>query len=728
MKRSHCLLFLLLLPLLPAAAGAASLEDLSSPAPSEASHCLQTLEDEHWLFLPAWTDLRALTLDIPQGSVRCTAPAGGELMIDSGEPFDLTALFPEPPEDGVYPVTFHQGQDTLTVSLMHSEALPALYILSADAEEDRTFVDAEKGNKAKGSALLLDTDGTVLYSGGMKQIKGRGNSTWSYPKKPYQIKLEEDTDLIDCGEPAGTWVLLANYCDDTLLHNRITYDLALSMGMTESPHCRPVDLYYDGEYRGSYLLSEKTEVGEHRLDIPDLEDAIAQANPDVEDLDLLPACAALTPAGQRAQYIGGLTAPKDLRGGYLLEVDFPSRAKREKSWFSTKAGKYLVVKSPEYLPREGLDYISQRWQAFEDALLSGEDLSRYMDLHSLAQVYLLEELSQDPDAFQSSCYFYTSGGKDLLHAGPIWDFDSGYGSDGQEEPAGLSAAYTVLGRLLLASPEFRAEVQRCWQEEFYPLALGLVYPTGAPGLGEIVQRGLELEASQRMDQKLWPKAAAADYSAAVDGLRQRLCTRLAWLQEEFTRWEEGTDLPSAFADVEGWYAPQVAQIAQEGILSGTSESRFSPRQPLTRAMAVTALYRMAGSPEVQGESGFADVPAQSWYAPAVTWACRQDIAQGRRTGEFLPQTPVRREELLTFLYRFAQDQGAALDTAPIPAAFTDRGDLSPWAEEAMAWGIHQDLISGVREDTLAPRDRTLRGQGAVLFQRFAELLAAAPAP
>lgn len=728
MKQILLLLSLLLLPAVPRTA---SPDTISCPVPETAvSVRAQRVEDESWLFLPAWTDLHALVLEFPGKAVRCAGPDGEEIILSSGRPFDLTKLFPDAPEDGVYPLTFRQGGETFTLSLMRSENLPALYLSSADPRKDRAFVEEEKGSKAEGSALLLDPEGTVLYQGGVKQIKGRGNSTWNYPKKPYQIKLEEEADLMACDEPAETWVLLANYCDDTLLHNRVTYDLALSMGMTESPHCRPVDLYYDGEYRGSYLLSEKTEVGPSRLDIRDLEPEIETANPGVKDLDDLPLRAARTPAGYPAQYVGRLTAPEDLSGGYLLEVDFPSRAKREKSWFSTAAGKYLVVKSPESLPREGLEYISQKWQEFEDALLAGDETcGQFLDLHSLARVYLLEELSQDPDAFQSSCYFYTDAGEDIFHAGPIWDFDSGYGSDGQADPTGFTAAYTVLGRLLLASPAFREEVRLCWEEEVYPLVRGTVYPTQGPGFGTIAEDGMELLASQRMDRKLWPKAAAEDYAAAVGEFRQRMLHRVQWLDQTFTSWGEDPVLPAAFSDVEAnsWYATPVAEIARKGILSGTSESCFSPKKPLTRAMAVTALYRMAGSPKVRGESGFADVPADAWYAPAVTWAKEAGIAQGFHQGEtFRPKGTVRREELLTFLYRYAGLEGEVPKAGSIPETFADRAELSPWAEEAMAWGIEQGLVRGTRDDTLSPRAKTLRAQGAVLFQRFGEILAPEP--
>ena len=174
----------------------------------------------------------------------------------------------------------------------------------------------------------------MLYEGKLSHIRGRGNSTWTYSvKKPYQIKLDKASDLMECGEPAKTWVLLGNYFDKTLLRNRIGLNLAAEMGMEYACHVRPVDLYYDGVYRGSYLLSEKIEIKTNRVEIRDLEDAFEKTNAETADLDSLPRVQGKAANGYLCQYIKGLNTPEDITGGYLLEIDFPERLPEEASWF-----------------------------------------------------------------------------------------------------------------------------------------------------------------------------------------------------------------------------------------------------------------------------------------------------------------------------------------------------------------------------------------------------------
>ena len=438
MKRTHIrtLFFTLALTLglavLPASAAGDSLTGLTyraDPAQENTAVSIQTQSGARYLFLPANADLSALTLWFNGGDAKASAN-GKSVTVASGQPFDLASLYAAAPADGVYRVT-------VTLGIMVSDAIGSVYLTSADPGQDRQWVEQDKDNhKAKGQMVYLRPDGSTVYAGDLKQIKGRGNSTWDYPKKPYQIKLADKCDLLGAGEePESTWVLLANYCDETLIHNSITYDLAQALGMAYTPHCEPVDLYYDGEYRGSYLLCEKTEVGDGRVAIDDLEGEIEKANPHVEDMDRLSTATAVNASGNTYQYVAGLTVPKDYSGGYLLEMDFEVRAKAEKSWFTTSAGSYVVVKSPEYMPQAAMSYISALYQAFEDAVMNGgvhpdtgKDYREYVDLDSLAQCFLLLELSQCGDAFQSSTYFYKPAGEEKLYAGPLWDFDSAYGS------------------------------------------------------------------------------------------------------------------------------------------------------------------------------------------------------------------------------------------------------------------------------------------------------------
>lgn len=230
----------LALAVLPASAAGNSLTDLTWQAgPETAAVGTQQADGGTWLFLPAAADLTHLALTFGGGEITLSH-GDRSLVIRSGEPFDLTALFASPPDDGVWTVALARGRDGLTLHLMQSESLRSLYLTSADPAKDRTWVERSKDNKAKGSAVLLRADGSTVYAGGLKQIKGRGNSTWNYPKKPYQIKLADKADLLETGEaPESTWVLLANYCDETLLHNTLTYALAQDFGLAFPPTAPP---------------------------------------------------------------------------------------------------------------------------------------------------------------------------------------------------------------------------------------------------------------------------------------------------------------------------------------------------------------------------------------------------------------------------------------------------------------------------------------------------------
>lgn len=686
----------------------------------------QAVDGETWLFLPASSELSALKLYFDGETAELSAD-GGVLAVQSGAAFDLTALFPSAPGDGVYTVEMSRDGRTVSLHIMVSANTASLFLTSDDpVSGGREWIELSKSNRASGQACLLSAGGDVIYAGGMKQIKGRGNTTWTgYPKKPYQIKLSTASDLMENGESAATWVLLANYCDESLIHNRFTFDLAGDLGLAYSPHCRPVDLYYDGEYRGSYLLSEKTETGSSRVEVEDLEKAIEKANPDITDFDSLPLVSGSTPAGNPCQYVSGISLPTDYSGGYLLEMDYEDRAKEEASWFSTSLGMHLAVKSPEYLPGDAMDYISSCWQEFEDALAAGgvnpqtgKSYGDCADVTSLAMVYLLEELSQDPDSFRSSCFFYRDAGDGPIYAGPVWDFDSCYGSDNiSPGTTVLQAGQTAMGRLLLAVPSFRGEVQRCWAEKLYPLLTE--YVSGQDG-HSISAYGVELAASRRMDAVLWPEAAPADYGAALDDFRSFVSQRAQWLDKTMSSWTADTVFPLGFADVAAgsWYGDAVSYVTERGLFSGASEALFAPQGTMSRAMTVTVLYRLAGTPAPGGPAGFRDVSSSAWYSDAVAWAVSAGLVTGSGDGSFRPDEPVTRQELVTMLRRFARTQGADMRTSRIPAAFTDLDGVSAQAKEDFAWAMRHGLILGTSGSTLSPWQSVSRAQAAVIFQRF----------
>ena len=177
-----------------------------------------------------------------------------------------------------------------------------------------------------------------------------------------------------------------------------------------------------------------------------------------------------------------------------------------------------------------------------------------------------------------------------------------------------------------------------------------------------------------------------------------------------------------FADVSGsdWFYNDVRYVYEKGIMDGTGIDRFSPNAPLTRAMIVTILYRMAGSPSVSGSSDFTDVAAGKWFAKAVAWAAANGIVNGYGSGLFGPNDPVTREQLAAILYRYAVYGGmTAVTLEENLGSFADTAQLSAYAIQAMNWAVGQGLINGSGSN-LVPKAQATRAQVAAIIHRYLE--------
>lgn len=168
-----------------------------------------------------------------------------------------------------------------------------------------------------------------------------------------------------------------------------------------------------------------------------------------------------------------------------------------------------------------------------------------------------------------------------------------------------------------------------------------------------------------------------------------------------------------------WFANAVNYVTLTELMNGTGTG-FSPNRAIDRAMLVTVLYRMAGSPDVTGENPFTDVPADTWYTKAVQWAAEKGITEGTSATTFSPSARLSREQLATFLFRFA-----ALDTQdPIVVEgdhlkdFTDAGQIAAYAKEAMNWAVGEKLLSGTAPATLSPKNHATRAQVATILMRY----------
>ena len=184
----------------------------------------------------------------------------------------------------------------------------------------------------------------------------------------------------------------------------------------------------------------------------------------------------------------------------------------------------------------------------------------------------------------------------------------------------------------------------------------------------------------------------------------------------------GSNIKLPFGDVtvSDWFYDDVRYVYANGIMDGTSSDRFAPNAPLTRAMIVTILYRMAGSPSVSGSSDFTDVAAGKWFAKAVAWAAANGIVNGYGSGLFGPNDPVTREQLAAILYRYAVYGGmTAVTLEENLGSFADTAQLSAYAIQAMNWAVGQGLINGSGSN-LVPKAQATRAQVAAIIHRYLE--------
>lgn len=155
-------------------------------------------------------------------------------------------------------------------------------------------------------------------------------------------------------------------------------------------------------------------------------------------------------------------------------------------------------------------------------------------------------------------------------------------------------------------------------------------------------------------------------------------------------------------------------------MDGTSSDRFAPNAPLTRAMIVTILYRMDGSPAMSGASDFKDVDSNKWFAKAVAWAAANGIVNGYGSGLFGPNDPVTREQLAAILYRYtAYCKASTTMNGDNLASFTDLSTVSGYALESMNWAVGAGLLKGAN-GKLDPKANATRAQVAAIIHRYLE--------
>jgi hypothetical protein len=393
-------------------------------------------------------------------------------------------------------VVFESPQATgLPVMKIDTQGIPI-------TSKDDWFTDLNSGMKS--SYAIYDTTGEQIS--GSTDIKGRGNSTWGMPKKPYSLKLTTKTPLL--GMPTHKrWNLLANYSDKTLLRTDVAFTIGniLQDGLKWTPRSRHVQLYLNNEYQGVYQLVEAIKIDENRVDIK----SISKKNP------------------QR---------------GYILEIDARGG---EAFHFTTTQGVVFNCSDPD----EDLDEIitgdtrtlfekiQTDVQYVEDVLYSDEfsdpdeGYRKYLDVDSFIDWYLVNEITKNNDAiFWSSVYMYYDGEKYCM--GPVWDFDISLGNvdyNSNDNPQGFWIKNSAWISRLFEDPTFVSQVKNRWnmkRAEFY--ALPQYIDARAAYLNDAQAQNFRMW--DILGIYVWPNAAVpGSYQGEIGYLKTWFANRLAWL-------------------------------------------------------------------------------------------------------------------------------------------------------------------------------------------------------
>ncbi|MDR0829325.1 MAG: CotH kinase family protein [Prevotellaceae bacterium] len=372
--------------------------------------------------------------------------------------------------------------------------------------QNRPVVDRE--NWLSGAVYeIFDKDNTLILSG-ETDIKGRGNSTWDFPKKPYSLKLQPKKSVL--GMPSHKrWALLANFADKTLLRTEVGYKLGeIFNNMAWHPHAEQVNLYMNEEYRGVYQISEVIKIDNNRVNIQE----ISTSNPN---------------------------------GGFIVECDW--RNGEEFHFHSNRYGNVWFNCSD---PDENLNATATNGQTLfniiKNRILNAETVlyssnfkneqtgyRQYLDVNSFIDWFLVNEIVKNVDAkFALSVFLYYNPATQKIYLGPIWDFDLGCGNNNYSDAefsTGWWVKYSPWFEQLFQDAYFKNLVKQRWNEKKSQVIDLQNF---------IAQRSVKMDKAQQQNFKkwtilnlwIWPnRIVTGSYSGEINEMQSWLNQRVTWL-------------------------------------------------------------------------------------------------------------------------------------------------------------------------------------------------------
>lgn len=382
--------------------------------------------------------------------------------------------------------------------------IPVVYINTAGSApivDKENYIDATLF--IDGAASGYESVGTAEAPVGT-EIRGRGNFTWwGFNKKPYKLKLNKKTDLLNLDKNKH-FALLAHADDKTgFLRNTIGFELSRRLGLAWTPGQRPVQLNLNNTYDGLYFLTQTIRVDNTRVDIVEQADSI--------------------------------TDPAEITGGWLIEIDnydtdphvtvIEGGGSNYPIWFT--------YKTPEILSQAQSDYLYSEMSELNELIYSSDkaaasdSLCAMLDIDAFARFYLVQEITDNTESFHGSCYLWRNRGENEKWTfGPVWDFGSAFQRNKDGRRIWQNVPYhQVWVEELLKFPIVQEKIKEVWDEFATEENLNSLFD-------ELTRFEKTIEPSMKSNNERWPEYAIENYKQSwaktTEQLRQNLTQVGIW--------------------------------------------------------------------------------------------------------------------------------------------------------------------------------------------------------
>ena len=409
---------------------------------------------------------------------------------------DVEQVSSRTPNDFTNPVTYRvvseTGHATEWVVSVTNTGLPIVVIKTPNNKS----IPPKTEDWLEGTKITIyNADLTIDYQG-EDNIRGRGNSTWGFPKKPYAIKLNSKASIL--GMPAHKrWVLLANWLDKTMLRNRVSFEIANQTDLAWTPRSEFVEVVLNGVHKGNYLLCEQIKVDKNRVNV----DKLTDENPS---------------------------------GGYILELDtyFDEVFKFRSSYYNMP----YMFKDPDEVTDVQYNYLLDYVENFEasladDARFAAREYVNYIDVDSFIDWWFVHELASNPEPHHPKSSYFHKDKDGKITAGPIWDFDwetfVTYSTN-----TWCIKDFMYYGRLF-QDEAFVARVKERW---------ALLKPRFESVTNYISSEASRLTPSANINVPMWTIDVVVNqdeklsYAAAVNRMRNNYAAKLNWMDKTISSW------------------------------------------------------------------------------------------------------------------------------------------------------------------------------------------------